>query len=137
MNRRIALALALTALAAGCGSESPATPPPADADAPRPDGPVVVASADRGEQSETAVAVTRAASGVGIVVAFNDFAIDDAFPGGPEYSLPNGGQDFLGRRGMSLMGWSASVDEGRTYTYRGKVRPPKGWAAIWGDPSIA
>jgi hypothetical protein len=39
--------------------------------------------------------------------------------------------------GASEMGWSYSDDGGTTWTYGGKVQPPQGWAALWGDPAMA
>jgi len=39
-------------------------------------------------------------------------------------------------RGASLGGWSYSEDHGATWTYGGKLVPPRGWAAVWGDPAI-
>ena len=34
------------------------------------------------------------------------------------------------------MGWSYSLDRGKSWTYGGKVSPPSGWAVLWGDPAI-
>lgn len=132
--------LVVAALAVGCGVDTVPRldPPPAPAPtpAPRPVGPRVVASGV-GEQSEAVVAVAGAGASGTIVVQFNDFAIDEAFPGGPEYTLIDDGEGILARRGMSLMGYSVSTDGGATYDYRGKVRPPPGWSMISGDPAIA
>lgn len=38
--------------------------------------------------------------------------------------------------GASLMGWSYSSDKGRHWTYGGKMAPPAGWSALWGDPAM-
>ena len=128
------LPIALLALPlATCVDKAPA-PPPSPAET------VPVTFDATSEQSETAVVVARAAGtpqGSSIVVAFNDFTIDPSFPGGPEHTFVNDGEGMIARRGLSLMGFSVSLDGGRSYAYRGKVRPPEGWSAIWGDPSIA
>ena len=39
-------------------------------------------------------------------------------------------------RGASLGGWSYSEDHGANWKYGGKLVPPRGWAAVWGDPAI-
>lgn len=38
--------------------------------------------------------------------------------------------------GASQMGWSYSSNSGQSWTYGGKVKPPNGWAVLWGDPAI-
>ncbi len=35
------------------------------------------------------------------------------------------------------MGWSWSTDKTNAFTYAGRAKPPAGWGAMWGDPSIA
>lgn len=116
--------------AAGCSSERPA-------EKPFPTDPVAVSPQDGAEHAETAVAVARSGAAPSIVVSFNDYTIDPKFEGGPELTMIDDGERLTARRGLSLMGYSTSLDGGRTFEYRGKVRPPPGWSAIWGDPSVA
>lgn len=117
-------------LLAACGADrAPEKMLPAD--------PVPVSPQDGAEHAETAVAVAQTGAGPSIVVSFNDYTLDPAFPDGPELTMIDGGERLTARRGLSLLGYSTSLDGGRTYQYRGKVRPPPGWSAIWGDPSIA
>jgi hypothetical protein len=81
-----------------------------------------------GTQSETACAVAFA-RGQGIfVTTYND----DTDDGKITYTA----NDRVVFRGASLLGWSYSLDRGQTWTYGGKVNPPAGIAALWGDPAI-
>lgn len=80
-------------------------------------------------QSETAIVASRSFIFPVLVTAFNDYSV--ASTGVPEFDA-----NFY-RRGVSLMGWSTSGDVGTTWDYRGKLRPPPGWSALWGDPSLA
>ena len=82
----------------------------------------------RGTQSETA-STSSFARGVDIfVVTYND----DTDDGKIVYTAT----DRVVYPGASLLGWSYSYDRGKTWTYGGKVKPPKGIAALWGDPAI-
>lgn len=69
-----------------------------------------------------------------LVAVYNDFSLDNDFIYTPSANDP---QNRQVRRGVSIMGWSYSLDVGKTWTYQGKIHPPTGWSAIWGDPSIA
>lgn len=40
-------------------------------------------------------------------------------------------------RNASLMGWQVSDNGGQSFYWGGKVRPPTGWAVLWGDPALA
>lgn len=88
-------------------------------------------------QSESVVSVSNVGGGQIITTTFNDDTPALCFP--PCANLiqyPNS----TTRRvypGASLMGWATSQDRGSSWTYRGKVSPPTGWAALWGDPAIA
>lgn len=81
-----------------------------------------------GTQSETASAVAFARGQDVLVVTYND----DTNDGKITYSAT----DRVVFRGASLLGWSYSTDRGKTWTYGGKVKPPKGIGALWGDPAI-
>jgi hypothetical protein len=81
-----------------------------------------------GTQSETASAVAFARGQDVFVVTYND----DTDDGKITYSAT----DRVVFRGASLLGWSYSTDRGKTWTYGGKVKPPKGIGALWGDPAI-
>ena len=86
------------------------------------------------DQSETALttahlSTTDAKDKAIIVVAYNDATDTSAtikYTPEARTVLP----------GASLMGWSYSVDRGKTWKYGGKVLPPENWAALWGDPAI-
>ncbi len=86
-----------------------------------------------GEQAEVSI-VQAGGLFPSLVSGFNDFSVDSHFIYGPSLADP---QTRQVTRGVSLMGWSTSLDAGATYTYHGKVSPPPGWSAIWGDPSLA
>ena len=93
---------------------------------------------ERTEQAETAI-VWGSQFFPTLVVGFNDFSIDaNVSPQNIQY-LPSvdNAQSRVVRRGVSLMGWARSGDGGYTFTYKGKVSPPSGWSAIWGDPALA
>ena len=80
-------------------------------------------------QSETA-ATTSFVNGVNIVVVtYNDDTNHDP-------TITYGPNSRKIQSGASQMGWSYSKDNGQTWTYGGKVAPPKGWAVLWGDPAI-
>lgn len=82
----------------------------------------------QGGQAETD-AVTSFSRGVHrVVVGFNDDTIQAAIEYGPN------SRKVL--RGASLMGWSYSEDHGDTWRYGGRLSPPRGWAALWGDPAL-
>ena len=85
------------------------------------------------EQAETAITVAHSEPMVDIItIAFNDRTQD---PSDPKTVYPSP-EERIVYRGESLMGWSTSSNDGASFTYRGKVRPPTDWAVIWGDPSI-
>jgi len=81
-----------------------------------------------GSQSETASASSFTKGRPILVVAYND----DTDDGKVTYTPT----DRVVYPGASLLGWSYSLDDGATWTYGGKVRPPRGYAALWGDPAI-
>ena len=81
-----------------------------------------------GTQSETACAVTVVRGQRIFVTTYND----DTDDGKITYT-PN---DRVVFPGASLLGWSYSQDDGKTWIYGGKVKPPEGIAALWGDPAI-
>lgn len=83
-----------------------------------------------GSQSET-VATTSYSNNINrIVVAYNDETNE-------ANHITYTATDRVIRAGTSLMGWSYSDDAGAHWTYGGKVAPPNGWAALWGDPALA
>jgi len=81
-----------------------------------------------GTQSETASTSSLARGTDIFVVAYND----DTDDGKITYSA----NDRVVFPGASMLGWSYSTDRGKTWTYGGKVKPPSGIAALWGDPAI-
>jgi hypothetical protein len=90
-------------------------------------------------QSETSVVTATAFLFPTVVVGFIDFSFAQASPT-PEFTyLPSvdSPEDRITRRGASLAGWSVSLDAGASFQYRGKLRPPAGWAFIRADPSLA
>lgn len=82
----------------------------------------------KGTQSETASA-TSSSHGQDIFVSTYN---DDTDDGKVTYAAT----DRVVYPGASLLGWSYSLDRGKHWTYGGKVKPPKGIAALWGDPAI-
>ena len=82
----------------------------------------------KGTQSETASNVAYSKGTNIFVVTYND----DTDDGKVTYTS----NDRVVFPGASLLGWSYSTDRGQTWTYGGKVKPPKGIAALWGDPAI-
>jgi len=108
---------------------------------------------DEGHQSETVTAISRishpgASSTYVVTVGYNDQTVsltnpslvyrDPALPP-PTPPVPDArdGEYRLVKKGTSEMGWSYSLDDGRTFTYGGRVSPPTGWSIIWGDPAMA
>jgi len=81
-----------------------------------------------GTQSETASAVAYSKRQDVFVATYND----DTDDGKIVYTS----NDRVVFPGASMLGWSYSKDRGKTWTYGGKVKPPKGIAALWGDPAI-
>jgi hypothetical protein len=81
-----------------------------------------------GAQSETASASALVDGKPTIVVAYND----DTDDGKVQYTPT----DRVVFKGASLLGWSYSMDDGATWTYGGKVKPPAGYDALWGDPAV-
>ena len=82
----------------------------------------------KGTQSETASNVAYSKGANIFVVTYND----DTDDGKVTYTS----NDRVVFPGASLLGWSYSTDRGQTWIYGGKVKPPKGIAALWGDPAI-
>lgn len=80
-----------------------------------------------GTQSETGAAAGLVNRQGTVVVAYNDDTDDPKIQYTPT--------DRVVFPGASLLGWSYSTDNGGTWTYGGKVRPPRGYAALWGDPA--
>ena len=81
-----------------------------------------------GGQAETASASAQFADTHILIVAYND----DTYDGKVQYSAS--GRTVC--RGASLLGFSYSTNDGLTWTYGGKINPPAGIAALWGDPAI-
>jgi hypothetical protein len=81
-----------------------------------------------GTQSETDATTTLFRGVQRVVVGFNDDTTQAAIQYGPS------SRTVL--RGASLMGWSYSEDFGTTWHYGGRLSPPRGWAALWGDPAM-
>lgn len=79
-------------------------------------------------QSETAATTSFAGGQHRVVVSFNDET-------GNEGKVVYGATSRKIHKGASLLGWSYSEDKGKTWTYGGKVAPPSGWSALWGDPA--
>jgi hypothetical protein len=82
----------------------------------------------KGLQSETVATSARSGDHETLVVTYND----DTDDGKVTYTT----DDRVVYPGASLLGWSYSLDHGKTWTYGGKVKPPSGIAALWGDPAI-
>jgi hypothetical protein len=80
-----------------------------------------------GLQSETGATSARSGGGDTLVVTYND----DTEDGKVVYTT----NDRVVYRGASLLGWSYSKDHGASWTYGGKVAPPTGIDALWGDPA--
>ena len=83
---------------------------------------------DSRTQSETAAATSYAGRNA-MVLTYNDET-------GTESTIQYTPTTRKVLPGASLMGWSYSLDFGKTWKYGGKVSPPKGWAALWGDPAM-
>jgi len=84
-----------------------------------------------GTQSETSATTTLVNGKTSrIVVAYNDDTND-----GTTVTYTSSGRHI--NSGASTMGWSYSDDGGTSWTYGGKVKPPSGWAVLWGDPATA
>jgi hypothetical protein len=81
-----------------------------------------------GTQSGTATATARSGETTSFIVTYND----DTDDGKVKYTAT----DRVVLPGASQLGWSYSLDQGKTWKYGGKVRPPAGWGALWGDPAI-
>lgn len=82
-------------------------------------------------QSETGVNVSNIPGPKQIItVTYNDDT-------NTEKTIVYGANSRHVSSGASLMGWSNSVDGGKTWSYGGKVAPPAGWPVLWGDPSLA
>jgi hypothetical protein len=81
-----------------------------------------------GGQAETAATYASSGSGYTLVVTYND----DTDDGKIAYTS----NDRIVFPGASLLGWSYSLDRGQNWIYGGKVKPPPGIGALWGDPAI-
>jgi hypothetical protein len=88
-----------------------------------------VTNGEGGMQSETSATTAFEGETNRIVVAFNDGANNQNL-------LTYTPTDRVLSSGASLMGWAYSDDKGAHWTYGGKVKPPNGWAVLWGDPAI-
>lgn len=93
------------------------------------------------EQAEAVAVISRNGSVHNVTVSYNDRSQDPTSPR-IEYPAGRDGDQRIVRKGVSLMGWSYSVgainaNGGYTFHYGGRVAPPTGWAAIWGDPALA
>jgi hypothetical protein len=86
-----------------------------------------------GEQAEVTIIASQTLFPT-LVAGFNDFSYDTNFIYSPSIADPQSRQVV---RGVSAMGWSTSVDAGVSWLYHGKINPPSGWSAIWGDPTLA
>jgi hypothetical protein len=82
----------------------------------------------KGTQSETASAVSFSHGQYIFISTYND----DTDNGKVTYTAT----DRVVYPGASLLGWSYSLDRGRHWTYGGKVKPPQGIVALWGDLAI-
>lgn len=83
------------------------------------------------DQSETAVNVSNVPGPKQIItVSYNDDT-------NTEKTIIYGPNSRHTSSGASLMGWSNSVNGGKTWNYGGKVVPPGDWPVLWGDPSLA
>lgn len=81
-------------------------------------------------QSETATNVSNTGGKQIITITYNDKTDSVS-------TIVYTTTDRIIKTGASLMGWSNSTDGGKNWNYGGKVSPPDGWAALWGDPAIA
>ena len=82
-----------------------------------------------GTQSETAATTALAGGVTRIVVTYND---DTNAGNAVTYTSTTRHIS----KGASNLGWSYSDDGGGSWHYGGKLKPPKGWAVLWGDPAI-
>lgn len=80
-------------------------------------------------QSETGAATSYSNGSKYVVVSFNDETDNEG-------KIIYGATSRKILAGASLMGWAYSSDKGATWTYGGKVSPPPGWSALWGDPAM-
>jgi len=81
-------------------------------------------------QSETSIAVSPLQTGTNVLITYNDDTGEV-----PTYIQYTPSSRHVSA-GASEMGWSLSSDAGRTWTYKGKIRPVGDSAVYWGDPSI-
>lgn len=94
-------------------------------------------SQNRQEQAETAIVTAYYPPSIGPLVpvlstTYNDFSIGRTFEGQDEFEYPTPaagsglqyGDQRIIHRGASAMGWAWSLD-GQSWTYGGKVRPPR------------
>lgn len=82
----------------------------------------------KGTQSETASTDAYFSNTLNYIVTYND----DTDDGKIVYTT----NDRVVYPGASMLGWSYSKNGGKSWTYGGKVKPPSGMAALWGDPAI-
>jgi hypothetical protein len=82
-----------------------------------------------GQQSETAMSVNRFGWVSAVVtVTYND--------GSDQNEVKYTATTRETRKGASHLGWSYSLDFGKTWTYGGRVNPSNDWPILWGDPGI-
>jgi hypothetical protein len=81
------------------------------------------------EQAETAVAGSYCSGKSRVIASFNDGTDSTS-------TIVYTSTTRKTLQGASLMGWSYSTNNGTSWTYGGKVQPPKGWSVIWGDPAM-
>ncbi|MFO0995421.1 MAG: hypothetical protein U1F33_01970 [Alphaproteobacteria bacterium] len=117
--RRAAVLVGAVSLAVLAGCKSPGVPV-TGANAESPDASFT--------QSETSITTSYAGKYI-VVVAYNDETNESATI---QYTSTT--RKILA--GASLMGWSYSLDRGKSWTHGGKVKPPKDWAVLWGDPAV-
>lgn len=92
-------------------------------------------SLPQAEQNETAVVgAFNLSAQPQIVIAYNDYS---ETPGKLSFSADKKTRTIS--KGVSVSGWSTSKQNTNLnqFEYKGKLTPPSGWAALWGDPGLA
>lgn len=91
--------------------------------------PVEVTREGGGQQAETAMSVNRFGFIGGVVtITYNDATDQNAV----RYTQTTRET----RKGATHLGWSYSLDYGKTWKYGGRVTPSDAWPILWGDPAI-
>jgi len=80
-------------------------------------------------QSETSATKSYVGGTNRLTVSYNDETNEGQF-------ISYTASDRVLSKGASLMGWSYSDNAGASWTYGGKLSPPKNWSVLWGDPAI-